>query len=257
MNCKKFLEYFIKEDKLSVIQNGFQYSCFNPENIKIYDIIRTIIDSYEYQDLKCQQNGIPTDKKMKEKQKKSYCTNFDVVINNLLGIYGFEISKYILFRLNFKHILNKFIDLIENTVNDFNSLENYLTKFIEFYSKSNIKFSNIENFNNEYLQTMFGKLHTNPNIQEIFNEMKKDIHKENCNITSLIEIKTAILEVLKLIVNHLQVSNIIINTIDDLIIDLKIDIDIGYEGSFLKLVHKLYEEGSCTDEILIQYNLKL
>ena len=105
MNCKKFLEYFIKENKLHIIQNGFQYSCFNPENIKIYDIIRTIIDSYEYQNLKCQQNGIPTDKKMKEKQKKSYCTNFDVVINNLLGIYGFEISKYILFRLNFKHYL--------------------------------------------------------------------------------------------------------------------------------------------------------
>lgn len=256
MNCKKFLEYFIKEDKLHIIQNGFQYSCFNPENIKIYDIIRTIIDSYEYQNLKCQQNGIPTDKKMKEKQKKSYCTNFDVVINNLLGIYGFEISKYILFRLNFKHVLNKFINLIENTANDFNTLENYLIKFIEFYSKMNIKFSNFEEFNDEYSQTMFGKLHTNSNIQEIFNEMKKDIHKENSNITSLIEIKSAILEVLKLIVKHIHVSSLIINTIDDLIIDLKIDIDIGYEGSFLKLVHKLYEEGSCTDEILIQYNLK-
>lgn len=256
MNCKKFLDYFIKEDKLHIIQNGFQYSCFNPENIKIYDIIRTIIDSYDYQNLKCQQNGIPTDKKMKEKQKKSYCTNFDVVINNLLGIYGFEISKYILFRLNFKQVLNKFIDLIENTANDFNSLENYLIKFIEFYSKMNIKFSNFEEFNNEYSQTMFGKLHTNSNIQEIFNEMKKDIHKENSNITSLIEIKSAILEILKLIVKYLQASTLTINTIDDLIIDLKIDIDIGYDGSFLKLVHKLYEEGSCTDEILIQYNLK-
>ena len=256
MNCKKFLEYFIKENKLHIIQNGFQYSCFNPENIKIYDIIRTIIDSYEYQNLKCQQNGIPTDKKMKEKQKKSYCTNFDVVINNLLGIYGFEISKYILFRLNFKHVLDKFITLIENTANDFNTLENYLMKFIEFYSKMNIKFSDPEKFNNEYNQTMFGKLHTNSNIQEIFNEMKKDIHKENSNITSLIEIKSAILEVLKLIIKHIHVTSLIINTIDDLIIDLKIDIDIGYEGSFLKLVHKLYEEGSYTDEILIQYNLK-
>ena len=147
MNCKKFLEYFSKNNKLHVVSNGFQYSCFNPENIKIFDIIRTIIDSYEYQDLKCQQNGIPTDKKMKEKQKKSYCTNFDVIINNLLGIYGFEITKYILFRINNKQIFNKLIELITENANNFNTLENYLDKFISFYSKLNITIINQYKFN--------------------------------------------------------------------------------------------------------------
>lgn len=256
MNCKKFLEYFSKNNKLHVVSNGFQYSCFNPENIKIFDIIRTIIDSYEYQDLKCQQNGIPTDKKMKEKQKKSYCTNFDVIINNLLGIYGFEITKYILFRINNKQIFNKLIELITENANNFNTLENYLDKFISFYSKLNITIINQYKFNEEYSQTLFGQKYKDTSIQEIFSNMRKDIHKENNNITLLIEIKSAILEVLNLLVKYFCTNQLIINTLDDLIIDIEIDADICYEGSFLKIINKLYQEGSCNDQILIQYNLK-
>ena len=256
MNCKKFLEYFSKNNKLHVVSNGFQYSCFNPENIKIFDIVRTIIDSYEYQDLKCQQNGIPTDKKMKEKQKKSYCTNFDVIINNLLGIYGFEITKYILFRINYKQILNKFIELISETADDFGTLENYLNKFISFYSKLNIKIIDVNGFNEEYKTTLFGKIHKDTGIQEIFNNMKIDIRKENNNIASSVEIKTATLEILNLLVKYFNTNQLVINTLNDLIIDIEINIDIGYDDSFLRIIDKLYQEGSCNDQILIRYNLK-
>lgn len=257
MDCRQFFETCISKNKLHVIKNGFQFSDFNPPNVKIFEIVRSIINNYDYEFLKCQQNGIPLDKIVNPDKKMSYCTGFDIIINNLLGIYGYEFSKYIMMRINAKHILTDYLKIVDSEINNFQTLQLYVENFVKLFVSMNIKITNYSKFEEEYAETSFGKRHQVSGVDEIFKCIFSDIHKEFNNITSLEEIKLASIETLNLIIKHTSQSKIVINTLNDLVIDFgDIDIDIGYKDSFLLIAETLYKYGNCTDELLIKYDLK-
>lgn len=258
MDSRKFFEHFNSNDKLGIIKNGFQFSDFNPPpNIKIYEIVRSVINNYGYELLRCQQNGIPLDKNLNVEKKMSYCTGFDILISNLLGIYGYEFCKYILFKINFKNVLNNYIKIIEEKSVNFNTLQLYLENFVKLYMSMKIRIINFDKFEEDYLKTVFGNKHRSTDISEIFREMFSDIQRQYSDIINFEEIKLAILDVLRIVIKHAITTKITINTLDDLIVNFgNIDIDIGYRDSFLRIAEIMYKNGNCPDDILIEYDLK-
>lgn len=257
MNARKFFTHFIQNKQTDIIKNSFQQSQFNCTSIKISDIVKTILLKYEYGDLGCQQNGMPGDKSLIDSKKMSYCTNFDILIDNILGVFGYEFCKYILFKINGVSILHKYLDMINTECNNFNIFEDYIKNFIVLFSSMNFKFKNHKNFENECKQTKFYLKHNTIQIDEIFKGIHRDIFNERNNIINFNEIKKGSLEILTIILNNVYNDKIIINTLNELIIEFNdLDIDIGYSGSFIQMATKLYETNPYNDEILTKYELK-
>ena len=257
MNARKFITHFIRNNQIHTIKDSFQQSQFNCNSIKISEIVKTILLKYEYADLECQQNGMPGDKISLEAKKMSYCTNFDILIDNILGVFGYEFCKYILFKINGVNILNKYINLINTKSNNFNTFEELVKNFMTLFSSMNFKIKDQKKFETECKKTNFYSRHNTIQINDIFKGINKDIFTERNNIINFMEIKNGSLEILRVILNNVYNDKIVINTINELILEFgALDIDIGYNGSFFQLATKLYESNPYNDEILVKYELK-
>jgi hypothetical protein len=257
MNSRKFFTHFIENDKTDIIKNGFQQSQFNCSSIKISDIIKTILLKYEYGDLGCQQNGMPADKSLIESKKMSYCTNFDIIIDNILGLFGYEFCKYILFKINGTILLNKYLNIIKTECNNYSSFEEMLHNFITIFTSMNFKIKDQRKFEADCKQTSFYLKHNTILINEIFKGINKDIFTERNNIINFNEIKNGSLEILHVIIDNVCTEKVVINTLNELIIEFgNMDVDVGYSGSFIQIATKLYENTPFTDEVLSKYELK-
>lgn len=257
MNARKFFTHFIQNNQLDSIRDSFQQSQFNCNSIKISEIVKTILLKYEYADLECQQNGMPGDKISLEDKKMSYCTNFDILIDNMLGVFGYEFCKYILFKINGINILNKYLNMINVKSNSFNSFEDYIKNFMTLFSSMNFKIKDQKKFEEDCKKTKFYLKHKSIQINDIFKGINKDIFCERNNIINFMEIKNGSLEILRVILNNVYNNKIVINTLNELILDFgSLDIDIGYNGSFIRLATRLYETNPYNDEVLMKYELK-
>lgn len=267
MNTREFLTHFIQTNNVRIIKNGFQQSEFNSANVHISDVILLILNNYNYQLIECLQNGIVITDDTEFTKKMSYCTNFETIIDNLLGIFGYEFSKYVLFRINSQLVLNKMIKNFIEASSNYKMLEDNLKNFKAFLNNFILKQTNntkilkinlSQDFLIEYKKLKFSNKHSKISfISDIFDGCLNDIIKERENISNFNEIKNAIKDVLELLVKTEINKDVTINTLEDLLIEFNnLDIDIGYNGSFIRMAYDLYKIGSCPDNLLSEYQLK-
>lgn len=252
MNCEDFLNYFISTKSENTIKYGLQHSEF-VTNVNIHNLIKNILMKYSYSDIHCQQNGMPVTKKTVVK-KVSFCTSFDTLIDNLLILFGYEFSKYILYRINSKHLLKKLLVEINNEkINNYASLTDHLKLFIKIFNKANLHLT--DKFLEEYHKTAFYYCYKSD--KNIFELLLNDINTQSKCVSNFIETKKMIQLILKLILSNstFEKKEIVINSINDLIFETEF-LDVGYEGSFLRLADDLYNENRNNEQFIIQFELK-
>ena len=252
MDCESFINYFIQNNKLYSIKYGLQQSEF-ATNIDIHLIIKNILSNYNYSIINCQQSGIPSDKNTCSK-KLSYCTNFELLIDNLVIIFGYEFCKYLMYRINVKYLLQKIINQFDNIeINSYEGILDLIKLFIRIYNFTKMQLIH-DKFYPEFEKTIFYKYHGK---NDIFDNLIKDVSvKSNC-VSEFLETKDITKNILNLINNHSEVSSktIEINNLNDLV--FKIDfLEIGYDGSFYEIANDLYNINPNNEELIVKYNLK-
>lgn len=242
MDCEQFIKYFITTNSLDSICHGFQQSMFNP-NIDIYKLFKKIISTYEYSDVKCQQSGIPIEKRVPDKNP-SYCTDTDIRINNILTIFCYEFVKYVMIKTNGEALLSRLGKNISADDN-FVKLKNHFNLWIKIYRSSGMYIDNWDKFNKAYKKTLFYGCHKVDSIDKIFESMGCDIDSKCDKTFEFLEVKKMTMTLFELILKcSSDAKTINLFTLGDLIIDIK-ELDVGYNGSFFQMANDLYE--SCPD----------
>lgn len=115
MNLVDFIKYYNDSGCLSYIINGFEKSQWVDLNTGIFRLVRAIIDTNTggynkvYKQL---QSGITVELREPTVKKISYCTEFDQMLANLLGMLGWEFSSFIMMLLGIRHITAREIEAI-------------------------------------------------------------------------------------------------------------------------------------------------
>ena len=100
MNSESFFNYFINNGLEQEIKGSMSKSEFAITSFKMSDLITAIMSNHKYTTVNCQQNGLPNVNRVKSNRKISYCTNFDIMINNFTSLFVYETVKYLLIRCN-------------------------------------------------------------------------------------------------------------------------------------------------------------
>ena len=255
MDFKYFIEYFIENNRYNEIKNGFQHSSFNNVSLKFSEIVKVILMKYPYSYINCQQNGIPTINQRKDK-KISFCTDFETLIDNLFGLYNFEFSKYILFKLNFHKILINHLKYIDENSNNYYELLKKIKDVLKLYFDNKLVLD-VNLFNERIKETAFFSKYQIFSLKEIVDVLISDLENNQRNMVIFNEIKRETLRILEIIFSSTITEKIVINSIDDLIIDFgNLNFDIVYSGSFIKIAKMMYEIDSNNDQFVKKYNLQ-
>ena len=118
MDLKKFIETNIELGYISSILGGVENSAFYPENIDISQFIKHLLDKSDadkqqiYSQL---QSGGISEAQLNSgviKKKLSFCTDFPIIVNNIIALLGFDFAKHLicLFTLpkRLKDLIDKF-----------------------------------------------------------------------------------------------------------------------------------------------------
>ena len=260
MDFAEFLDNFKVSDnpleyKDSII-NGFEQSEFQIDTKgkdypNFYEMIKILIDNYDYYKFSNKSDGMPGNND--KKNKVSYTSDFSIVISNIVSLFGFELVRSILYHVNIKYILS---DIVENMGKSKNikGLSLLFIKYHNLFTKYKLAY-NTQEFINELNETKFNKQYKCNNILQVFDIIYTDFLKRD--ETFFNEISEEIINVLTLLNNNLKlITNIDINSIDDIISNLG-QFDKVYQGSFLMIAKSLYEVSTKKLESAItRYGLK-
>jgi len=255
VDISAFFDFYIKNSKFDIIKYGFEKSEFN-KNIPFHKICQIMLEKRTYSLYNLALTGLP--RKYNNKQKITFDKSFDLLIDNLQVIFNYEISKYILFRINSDYLLKRIRCEIEND-NSNDELIEYFKLFFNIYNKFEYKVIDQINFSKEIKKTQFYDKHRTDNISGVINGINKDLDALSaCNINMVHQICETSIKLLDIILKYSKKSeNIVINSIDDLIINNLKKFDICYEGSFLRLWKRYYESNPNNDEIIKEYNMEI
>jgi len=250
-------DFYDKNNKMDIIKYGIEKSEFN-NCIPFNKICQAMLEKRTYMLYNLELTGMP--RKYNNKKKITFDKSFDVFIDNLQFLFSYEISKYLLFRINSKYLLERIRNELMKNGFEVEDMIKYFKLFFKLYNKFNYKIKNQDEFENEILQTKFYQKHNILNINAITSNMLNDLNEiNNSNIlNTVIEVRDVSVEVLNIIMKYSETSkNITINSLEDLISSVE-DLgkfDIGYEGSFLRHFKKYYNLDTDNDKIIDEYNI--
>lgn len=306
MNIQSFIKTHKEQKTIDSISGGFQKSQFCESIPIISDLVKTImntiISNYDNENLlhgsiKLHSanskrskliNTLPIDKETSKSKdssnqkeskkltikKQSFCTEFNQMMTNILGLLGFEFSKYLYALFGIKIYIHKFIEAIKQT-NNYEEINDILQKLYNMMTLENDScilndplISNEKNKidpnSKQYVitldETYFNKTQQkwkddvdeidyfhydieDKNITSIIKQIIKNVseHIKIGDIKDFEEDRTVIYNKLIEIYNHLKFGTYYVNDVDDLVINLG-DYNVCYDKSFLKLYDLLYRE---------------
>ena len=280
MDVRKFILYHKNHNSIDSFVDGFERSSFVDPTNEIPNLIKQILPSpkligdLEKQKLynQLQSGGVASTKtdKNETQKKQSFCTEFNQMILNILGLLGFDFSKYLFFLFGMRKILLREIKYIQEarTYEDILTHVIYINNIFSLGEDSNT-ISTEESpldiddnfyatyFDDEEFKQIFQRstvpssadeqLYINIEVKNkktilfewLIGEIKKLVKVEN--ILSFEDDKHEWLELLNLVMDNLIIRSYSINTIDDLILNLG-RYNVLYDKSFIKMFDVLYEE---------------
>ena len=278
MDLREFILYHKQHNSIDTFVDGFERSSFVDATNEIPNLIKQILASpkligdLEKQKLynQLQSGGVASTKteKAETQKKQSFCTEFNQMILNILGLLGFDFSKYLFFLFGLRTILKREIEYIRQS-KTYEEILTHLTYINNIFSLGESKNTiNTEEspldiddtfytsyFDDEEYEQLFNqqpsgnnsKLYIDLEVKSkktilfdyLINEVKKLVKVEN--ILSFEEDKKEWMELLDLMFEHLIIRSYTINTIDELILNLG-RYNVCYDKSFIKMFDVLYEE---------------
>lgn len=276
MDVRKFILYHKEHKSIDSFVDGFERSSFVDATNEIPNLIKQIlptpklIGDLEKQKLynQLQSGGVASTKsdKAETQKKQSFCTEFNQMILNILGLLGFDFSKYLFFLFGIRRILLREVDYIKQS-RSYEDILNHVIYINNIFSLGESK-STINTdespldiadefyttyFDEEEYKQLFESTNSNDQLyinlevknkktilfDYLINEVKKLVKVEN--ILSFEDDKKEWLELLNLVIDHLIIRSYSINCVDDLILNLG-RYNVCYDKSFLKMFDVLYDE---------------
>lgn len=269
MDLKQCIEIHDKSGTLEHFVAGFQKSQFVENNPEITNLVKSIltklISDSDKQKIynQLQSGGIANHSPSKNDicKKQSFCTEFNMMIMNLVGLIGFEFSKYLLVLFGSKLFINRIINEINDCITYehietcIRCLHNLLllgTENIELPNPITLSesfvLSNYLDINikvNDDEETLDYYSATNPanHLDEVMTSLMKYIHVriKSENIISFNQDRNAFVDLLNDLSNKLTLNIYQINSVNDLIINLG-NFNVCYDKSFIKMFEILYNE---------------
>ena len=277
MDLKKFILYHKQHDSINSIVDGFEKSSFIDSSNEIPILVKQILSSPKLMgDLEKQKHinqlqsgGVASTKteKPETQKKQSFCTEFNQMMLNILGLLGFDFSKYLYFLFGMKRILIREIDYIkqsktyEEILTHMNYIRNIFSLgetsstlptdetpididdefFTTYYDES--EYNTIFGRSNDSNSVDYNSLEVKSKKNILFDYLVKSIQRlvKIENILSFEEDKAEWVDLLENIIQHLIIHSYNIDTIDDLILNLG-PYNVAYDKSFIKLYDILYDE---------------
>lgn len=251
MDLRNFINTHSDDGLLPLISQGFAKSEYVPnDNLLVNlvkDILSTMLQATENKKTinQLQSGGIAkvsSATKQIVTKKQSYCTEFNQMINCILGLLGFEMSRNLFILYGMKHFIYAEIAYIKS--NDIKSYDDLLTsvkKIKSMLSLGNDKVFDIVDMSSYTGDTV--SLDSNISNFGILDKLIKtiEINKKSNNISNLPNTQDSVWETLNRMMEHLHNGIYYINNIDELCVCMG-DSSLCYEGSFLKLYEMMYKE---------------
>ena len=222
-------------------ENAFERSAFVPTSDDIGSLPREILNKIAPNSsslqFKLTLSGVIVPEKKSEK-KQSYCSEFNQMMKNIVGLIGFEFSKFLEIHMG----TFAFIKIILKDMEDaesYKELENYTTyiyRLLKTSSKCTYKFAKPKNgritqlLSDDGVATFF---------ENVLGEIRKHISSKN--ITSFIPNKEELINKIADFLDDIVEGNKIIENVDELVIPHMGDYAVVYDGSFIKIFEVLYK----------------
>lgn len=274
MNLKHFILLHKNNETLESIADGFEKSAFvepNSDTSTLVKIILSRLISNEEGDKQkiynqLQSGGLANVKSNKNeiRKKQSFCTEFNQMIINILGLLGSEFSKYLIVLFGAKQMIKREIQSISEAQNydailkhviniknfinlgdfdDYAKLDETFEPPIdiqeEFYDKYCQPIASSSNEEQNYYQL---EVKTNRKIlvfNQLINEIKQLIKSEN--VLSFEDDRDEWCAMLNELLDNMILKTYYVNNIDELCLNLG-PWNICYDKSFLKMFEILYKE---------------
>ena len=274
MNLVDFFTQHQRAGTIRCINQGFQKSRFSPSCPDVAGIMKMILNqllvdadrSKVYNQL--QSGGLPTNISSQSKtdtcKKQSFCTEFTMMVSNLVGLTGFELSKYLMAIFGMKHFMKLVLDEI-NTATTYESIGTYVNYIRNMFAlgsnnaTASTPFSLGEGFNIEKYSNMINNtvptkngvsyFDMNVNVttaEAIFTWMLKyiDTNIRNDNVISFNDDRAMIYSVIADMLDNLKLGTYDVTDINELLINLG-KFNVCYDKSLIKMYELLYLEGLC------------
>ena len=256
MDIIKFIKHYIDSNQIDIIKYGVQNSFFNSD-VKYSSICESILKQYRYSNFMSMQSGLPVINRSAEK-KISYYKNFPFALNNIQVIYNYELAKYILIRVNSKDILNKIYgDIIKNKNSEYETLIHIFKYWMKFYNLNNYKITEFESFKPMFDKTNFYKKYPSYNIQSIQTNITRDLEElPQLPLNMAEEIINELINVIGILMENSKSTTTVLTFehVKDILIDLD-TYDIGYSGSFLKMLSDYHDSDPNLESLIEEYKL--
>lgn len=277
MDLKHFITVHKTNDTLDSIVDGFEKSSFVEPNSDISSLVKSILNNLitsEESDkqriyTQLQSGGLagPKSKTTKKEtsKKQSYCTEFNQMISNILGLLGSEFSKYLFIYMGIKHLIAKEIELISNA-QDYDTILRHVIYIKNFMNLGDYEdYTNLDS-NNESPIDIDASFYDRCNVRMVrdslyerqnYLEMEVKLNQKNLffnqlikNIRLLIKSENVLsfesdraewTAMLHDMLKNTTLRTYVINNIDDLCMNLS-NKNLGYDKSFIKMFEILYKE---------------
>lgn len=272
MNLVEFIQKHQDARTINYIKPGFQKSQFVSNISEIPTLMKNILNKLlaesDRQKIynQLQSGGLPTtltaQSKTETYKKQSFCTEFNMMITNIIGLLGFELSKYLMLLFGVKHFVKLILDEISTCTSyeDVGTYINYIRNIFLLGATNDSQSNPVsidESFDFEKYSCMMNDnfmsrgtinyFNTNFNTtreEQIFDWMLKYIesHIKNENIISFTDDKRMFSDIISDMLDHLKLGTYEVSDITEIIINLG-RFNVCYDKSFIKMIELLYQEG--------------
>lgn len=252
MDIKEFIQFHIDNETYNNIAEGFvksEYVVHNNEYaLFIKQILNKLSNENKYYNL-LQSGGLSTHDTT-ENKKISFCTEFNIFISNIIGLIGFDISKYLLILFGSRVIINNLIQNILSceSYNDIKTNINLLSNFMNLNNYSvfhlNKEFINkIKNNKDKDSIEYYNYEIDDSSCKLLFDYLLSHLNMRlTCENTIIFNSdKQYYYNTLTDMMNNLIINEYDINCVDELIINLG-KYNICYDNSFIKMFEILHNE---------------
>ena len=256
MDLKKFIETNIELGYISSVLGGIENSAFYPENIDISQFIKHLLDKSDadkqqiYSQL---QSGGISETQLNAgviKKKLSFCTDFPIIVNNIIALLGFDFAKHLICLFTLPKRLKSLIDEFPR-LKSYEECKLYIRYIYNIVSLKNegdesvfdisdsfkpVKMTAFEDDSVLNYDSHIGKLKF---LDDILSKIDTLIsHK---NLVLLNKDKQEWHKILLNMMDNITINDYEIKNVDDLCVYIN-DFDVGYKGSFIKQFNMLYRE---------------
>jgi hypothetical protein len=256
MNLHKFFEFHQKSGYLTELLEGVEFSTFAEKNTNISDFVRKIMSALGGTNVgvmnQTQSGGLTIRPSKESDKKQSFSTEFNQLINNVLSLIGYELSKYLFHLFGMKMIMKrtfqelksaetqeKFVDIVKQLKNMAmlsSSLSSLTNDFMTAKQIQLPPFVKQDAFLADKFEETPGANYKYKYSSSLYNSSKEDYFD-----SIIANPRTAQLPELESFINELEIGEYTINSVDELCINLG-EYGIGYDRSFIKQFEILYKE---------------